>query len=99
MKRTIRTCAILILLGLGIYGYKKNRIPEIRAKMPTTRYHGYEINRAAIARTKAFTVLISNEGIGGVGRGTGILIDATHVLTCAHMYEVRRMTCGFSPFL
>ena len=85
MRRFIRTAAILTLLGLGIYGYKKNRIPDIRAKMPTTRYHGYDINRQAIARAKAFTVLISNEGIEGVGRGTGVLIDAKHVLTCAHM--------------
>lgn len=31
------------------------------------------------------TVLISQESLLGGGRGTGILIDQTHVLTCAHM--------------
>ena len=58
-----------------------------RVKAPTTRYHGYELNRIAIHRARAFTVLISNEGFGGVGRGTGVLIDSRHVLTCAHMVE------------
>lgn len=87
MKRTIRTCAILILLGWGTYAWKTRHIPEVRAKIPSTRYHGYAINRAAIDRTKAFTVLISNEGFSGVGRGTGVLVDPTHVLTCAHMIQ------------
>jgi S1-C subfamily serine protease len=88
MRRTIRTLAILLLLGLGIGGWiKEKRTPRPRAKAPTTRYHGYELNRQAINTTKSFTVLISNEGFGGVSRGTGILIDATHVLTCAHMVE------------
>jgi S1-C subfamily serine protease len=31
------------------------------------------------------TVMISNESMEGVGRGTGVLLDETHVLTCAHM--------------
>ena len=31
------------------------------------------------------TVLISNDSLQGVGRGTGILLDSTHVLTCAHL--------------
>lgn len=86
MRRTTRIVAILTLLVLGIAGWKHNR-PVARMKVPTTRYHGYELNREAINRTKEFTVLISNEGFGGVGRGTGVLIDATHVLTCAHMSE------------
>lgn len=41
----------------------------------------------AIEKTKAITVLISNEGFGGVSRGTGVLIDRVHVLTCAHLIE------------
>jgi S1-C subfamily serine protease len=40
----------------------------------------------AIDKGRPLTVLISNEGFGGVGRGTGILLDSTHVLTCAHMF-------------
>ena len=85
MRRTIRTVAILLLLILGIGGWRKTHEPKPRIKFPTTRYHGYEVNRQAINKAKAFTVLISNEGFGSVGRGTGILIDSTHVLTCAHM--------------
>lgn len=88
MRRFIRTIAILTLLGLSIYGYKKKAaIPAPRAKMPTTRYHGYDLNMAAIDRVRSYTVLISREDFGSVGRGTGVLIDPTHVLTCAHMVE------------
>lgn len=85
MRRTIRTIAILLLLVLGIGGWRKQHTPKPRAKFPTTRYTGYEPNRLAIHKAKAFTVLISNEGFGDIGRGTGVLIDATHVLTCAHI--------------
>src|ERR1019366_3305562 len=87
MRRFIRVSAVLVLLGLGIYGYHRKKDPEPRVKVPVTRYHGYELNRLAINRAKAFTVLISNESFGGVGRGTGLLIDPTHVLTCAHMVQ------------
>lgn len=38
-----------------------------------------------VQKGRPLTVLISNEGFTGVGRGTGILLDSTHVLTCAHM--------------
>lgn len=87
MRRTIRTLAILFLLSSSIILYKKLHVPVAHATTPVTRYHGYELNRQAIHKAKAFTVLISNEGFGGVGRGTGVLIDPTHVLTCAHMVE------------
>lgn len=88
MRRFIRTLAILTLLGLGVYCYNRlERKEPVLTKAPTTRYHGYAINRLAIAKAKAFTVLISSEGFGHVGRGTGVLIDATHVLTCAHVAE------------
>jgi S1-C subfamily serine protease len=88
MRRMIRILSILLLSVLGIAGWmKKVYIPKARVKGPTTHYHGYELNRQAINKAKAFTVLISNEGFGGVGRGTGVLIDPTHVLTCAHMVE------------
>jgi len=84
MRRIIRTLAILLLLGLGILAYHRRR-PVATVKAPTTRYHGYELNRLAIHRAKDFTVLISNEGFETHYRGTGMLIDETHVLTAAHM--------------
>lgn len=40
-----------------------------------------------IRKVKSFTVLISNEGFGGLGRGTGVLLDKRHVLTCAHLLQ------------
>ena len=87
MRRTIRTVAILLLLGAGLVLYKTRHVAIPSAKVPTTRYTGYELNRVAIANVKTMTVLISSEGFGSIDRGTGILIDATHVLTCAHMVE------------
>lgn len=61
------------------------RIPKPHVTAPRTRQHGYLINHAAIQRAKLFTVLISAEGFGGIERGTGVLIDPTHILTCAHV--------------
>ncbi len=40
-----------------------------------------------IENAKKFTVFVTREGFGPGGRGSGVLIDPTHVLTCAHMIE------------
>ncbi len=40
-----------------------------------------------VENAKKFTVLVTNEGLLGGGRGTGILLDETHVLTCMHMAD------------
>lgn len=48
------------------------------------------VSFATLEQEKAVTVLVSNEGFEGVGRGTGVLLDSTHVLTCAHMMETPR---------
>lgn len=85
MNRTIRIFAALMLIGLVAGAFTRGKQPKPRVKAPTTRYTGYELNRLAIQKAKTFTVLISNEGFGSVGRGTGVLIDSTHVLTCAHV--------------
>src|SRR5262245_12681447 len=72
------------VVGLvGTCGAKK------RIAAPTTRYHGYALNREAIAKARGFTVLISNEGFGGVSRGTGVLLDDRRVLTCAHLAKAQ----------
>lgn len=98
MRRTIRIIAILGLLVLGLIAYKQDNTPKPAVKAPTTRFHGYELNRLAIHKAKSFTVLISSEGFGGVGRGTGVLIDSTHVLTCAHMVEGPKDDLWIYPF-
>ena len=87
MRRKLLTITLLLTMGLGGYRLIHRAEPKPRVKAPTTRYHGYELNRRAIQRVKSLTVLISSEGFGRVGRGTGILIDARHVLTCAHMID------------
>lgn len=55
------------------------------AKAPSVRPHSFTLNHRAIEHAKRFTVLISAEGFGGIERGTGVLIDPTHVLTCYHV--------------
>lgn len=84
MRRIIRTIAILSLLGLGVWGYKRT-FPVPRVKAPTTHYHGYDLNRRAIKNAKKFTVLITSEGFGSIERGSGVLIDSMTVLTCNHV--------------
>lgn len=41
----------------------------------------------SIHTEEAQTVLVTNEGFLGGGRGSGVLLDETHVLTCAHMAD------------
>jgi S1-C subfamily serine protease len=98
MRRIIRTSAILLLLGLGAAGYLRSRAPRMSRKAPHVRENGYVVNHLYIERTKWFTVLISNEGFGGVGRGTGIIIDPKHVLTCAHMVESKDDDIWIFPY-
>lgn len=43
-----------------------------------------------LEKAKAQTVLISVERFGSFGRGTGILLDSKHVLTCAHLFKSGR---------
>lgn len=62
-------------------------IKEHATAPPKVRETGYPLQKGQIERNKALTVLISNEDFGSVSRGTGILIDSVHVLTCAHLID------------
>lgn len=42
-----------------------------------------------VEQAKAYTVLVTNEGFLGGGRGSGVLLDKDHVLTCAHMADTK----------
>lgn len=59
--------------------------PKPSIKAPYVRQFSYKINHAAIHKAKLFTVLISAEGFGHIERGTGVILDKRHVLTCAHV--------------
>lgn len=71
----------ITLIGLGLVA----RQPHIKVSTPKVRYHGYLLNHKAIQHAKQLTVLISAEGFGGIERGTGVILDATHILTCDHV--------------
>lgn len=66
----IKRIGIIALAGVGLgfgtdLAFHKIRPPKPVIKAPTTRYHGYNINAAAINKVRSYTVLISNEGFGG----------------------------------
>lgn len=61
---------------------------SVSHKTPIPTYPAPHISPQMLERVKGFTVLISLEGFMGGYRGTGILLDSTHVLTCAHMVRV-----------
>lgn len=83
MRNSLRLLCLASLLGVG-YQLTHTK-PVVVAKAPYVRQSNYAINRKAVHRAKCFTVMISAEGFGQQERGTGILIDPTHVLTCAHV--------------
>jgi S1-C subfamily serine protease len=87
MRRAIRTVAILLLLGLGVAGWMVKKVPVVRAKAPATHYPAAPVLTRVIKDTKKITVLISVEDWGTWNRGTGVLLDSTHVLTCAHVVK------------
>ena len=59
--------------------------PTPPVKAPTVRYPAPGTAHQVIEATKQWTVLISGEGWDGWDRGTGVLLDDTHVLTCYHV--------------
>jgi len=89
IKQLVPGATIVLTFLLSYIGtlslYHRLHLRVARVKAPTTHYHGYDLNKRAIRRMKTLTVLISAEGFGGISRGTGVLIDSRHVLTCAHV--------------
>lgn len=63
----------------------KHIIAATRKPGPAVRVPN--VKPEVIRKVKSFTVLISNEGFGGIRRGTGVLIDKRHVVTCAHLIQ------------
>jgi S1-C subfamily serine protease len=89
------------ILGASLVGglwVRRSHIPHPRVNAPTTHYHGYDLNAQAIRRVRGLTVLISKEGFAGISRGTGVLIDSTHVLTCAHMVDSMQDDLWIYPY-
>lgn len=47
-------------------------------------------NAAPIRDEQALTVLVTNEGFTASSRGSGLILDETHILTCAHMIHTKK---------
>ena len=96
--KLIVSISVAVLLGIGAIIRRQWSEPKLKINIPKTHYHGYDLNHAAIQKAKTWTVLISVEGFGGIGRGTGVLIDEDHILTCAHMIEDGRDDYWIYPY-
>jgi S1-C subfamily serine protease len=77
---TIIQSVMMLLLGLT---------PHPKAPIPT--YPAPRLEQHLLDDANKFTVLLTIEGFEGGIRGTGVLIDATHVLTCAHMVQSKEL--------
>lgn len=87
MRPIIKVLAVIELLALlGAVGMVVSK--HLAAKVshdPIARPPISAVDEKGVATAKSWTVLISNEGFGPKSRGTGMLIDSTHVLTADHM--------------
>lgn len=86
---TLLVITVVAAWGTLIWNAKPEETPELKTHVPLVRYHGYKLNPASIAKAKQFTVLVSVEGFAGHSRGTGVLLDSHHVLTCSHVARHR----------
>lgn len=66
--------------------------PNPDIKGPTSHYTGYTLNKEAIEKVKSITVLIEVNGYVESWRGSGVLVDRTHVLTCYHVAHTTDQT-------
>src|SRR4029077_23095 len=81
MRKTLFNIGLLLMiLGVGMRIGLRLGKPGLNPKYPVV-----QVNPKSLDMVKHFIVLISNEGFMGASRGTGIVIDSTHVLTCAHL--------------
>lgn len=83
MKRFLVLLAFAGLLYYGMYRI----VPHPSSKAPAVHYPPAPGMRDVVLRTKKVTVLVEVDSWAGVGRGTGVLLDSTHVLTCAHVVD------------
>lgn len=83
MRRFILLIGVLSALGTILI--MKLMPPKADVTLPNPRYAPSAINEKIVKNVQDFTVLISNESLEGVSRGTGILVDSMTVLTCAHV--------------
>lgn len=91
MKKLILiVCALSVVAGIGAKFALRDPRPSTVA--PDPRYPPSAMGESVVKDTKDFTVLISNESMEGISRGTGILIDSMTVLTCAHVLPADRST-------
>lgn len=88
LRKTTIALSLILAFAIG-YRYEDLIKYVVFAKTPTPgpAVRVPNVKPEVVANLKKVTVLISNEGFGGIGRGTGVLIDNQHVVTCAHLIQ------------
>lgn len=86
MKRLLLITGGIMVLALLVVGLLSLSLdPKPKVKALDGRYSPAAISTDTVKLVKGFTVLFSNESMEGIGRGTGVLLSSTTVLTCAHV--------------
>lgn len=80
LRRVFSLGVLLVVLGLWFKVQHLAPTPNMNPKYPVI-----QINPKSLESVKHFIVLISNEGLMGISRGTGVIISPNYVLTCAHL--------------
>ncbi len=81
-RLSVALLSVLTTLVITLGYVRYTAPPEVR---PRPISSVFKINQKAVENAKEFTVLITHEGFGAGSRGTGVLLDPTTVLTCAHL--------------
>lgn len=88
----LATLSLLGILFIVLGSVGRLGIPKPKVTAPDPRYSAPAISSSVVRDVQDFTVLISDESMDGIGRGTGILLNPTTVLTCAHMLSKEHST-------
>lgn len=92
MRILAKLLKLVLIMAVGAEAalfIRLHHVPHPNIVIPNPRYRTKAVSPAVMEKVRGFTVLISQEGFGGIVRGSGVLIDSTHVLTCAHVAEQR----------
>lgn len=92
MRQLLLVTGGIMAVALSIVGFLATDSPKPKFKAPDGRYSAGAISTETVNLVKGFTVLISNESMDGISRGTGVLLSPTTVLTCAHVIPKNKST-------
>ena len=91
-KLLVGSSCTIVLATILILALTQREVPQPTVKAPDPRYSAPAIDAVIAKDAQDFTVLINNEDMAARWRGTGVLLDSTTVLTCAHVVPKDKST-------